>query len=414
MIACRNKSDRLAFEPFSRYGVTVTRHGDDFQVTDGLFTAIYPGDDMVPVVTSQGAAGNVNAVNIRGATRRPAEAQFVLSVYSMTDNSLAGQTRWQRIGGEHGLIKLTATLTGDTPWTESAFGGLEASATKGEGASQGRQVKEYLWAATSVPQRAMYCLRVQTAPEFPDRDVERLVGRFKVLGAPGVVAAPNSVHPAPVAAGQLEAALTAGHVAAADVVQRVVGKTSAWAVVVGRRDDAHAATEYRILRVLADAASELVIRPPIAHRPSVFRTVVSFEARDLDGDGSEDGVLVVEWTRELKKQFPETCRDCVQTTHETATQLYLLGGANDVQIGFTHLLSYRTTSDVAPDGAMPRPRDEQVKYQWLVIGTPKIVTISISPDRFAQINADRLPNALDPKIDPLLGESQSHLVTFPP
>lgn len=210
---------------------------------------------------------------------------------------------------------------------------------------------------------------------------------------------------------KMNAVLKARKLAPKAVVKRIATATAAWAVVATKRDRTRAATEYLVLRVRAGGTAALRLAPP-ATRQRWFDSVLSFEARDVDGDGSEEAFLVVRWGRGLTQKLPKTCRGCTQATKEQADQLYILGG-NGVKltIGFTHLLAYKTGSELLPRSRhLPRPNDEEVLYGWTIAGPPPVVRVQRYKIQVAE--APRIKGLLDPVKDPLLGDSRDVLIVF--
>ena len=127
---------------------------------------------------------------------------------------------------------------------------------------------------------------------------------------------------------------------------------------------------------------------------------ISLEVRDLDGDGIEEAVLVVDWRRTTKATGG--CKGCWVSTDEEAKQLYVLAGAGTaVARAFTHVVSYETHSEGFPeDNATPYASPEQVAYDWkLVDGKPPVVKLTRTKHEVAK--EDRLKGVLDPSIDPL-------------
>jgi hypothetical protein len=110
------------------------------------------------------------------------------------------------------------------------------------------------------------------------------------VAASGSAAAPFDANAA------LDAALAARHGGADAVKKRVASAASAWAVVAARSNDAGEVIELDVLAARPGGIAEAKLVPPEATK-STFDDVVSFEAKDLDGDGRDEGMLVVNWTR---------------------------------------------------------------------------------------------------------------------
>jgi hypothetical protein len=208
----------------------------------------------------------------------------------------------------------------------------------------------------------------------------------------------------------LDAALAARKLEPAAVVKRITTPTAGWAVVAARPDPMDKPTEYLVLRVRAADTAELRITPPRARQPASFDGVDALEARDLDGRGSEAAILTVRWNRTVQEAFPRECAGCFQRTDEEATQLYVIGGKARLQVGFTHLLSYKTSSLSMPeDNALPVPADEEVTYRYRIGGPPPGVAIQRTKH---EVSTRRVKGALDPAADPLLGGDRDAPVTL--
>jgi hypothetical protein len=142
---------------------------------------------------------------------------------------------------------------------------------------------------------------------------------------------------------------------------------------------------------------------------------VSLEARDLDGDGVDEGMVVLSWLRDTIQPFEKKkCRGCLLTTGEHANQLYVLhGSGSTLDTAFTHIVSYKTLSAAAPeDNPMPYPDAEEISYDWKVTaGKPAVVTLTRTQNTIA--SGKRLEGVLDPSTDPLFSAGAGKEVQIP-
>jgi hypothetical protein len=225
----------------------------------------------------------------------------------------------------------------------------------------------------------------------------------------GSASAAGSAAPAaPVAKldpGALDAALAARSLAGDAVKQRATTPRSAWAIAASKRDEHGDALEFDVVRVRAGGAvDELRLTPPPAPDapvPPDFAEVVSFEVRDLDGDGVDEGVLVADWQRTTMAPPDKHCRECSMSTGEEAKQLYVIRGTGALAIAFTHVVSYTTETDGnPPPGAPPFADPENVAYEWKIAdGNPATLELTRTDNQVA--TQKRLAGVLDPASDPL-------------
>lgn len=217
---------------------------------------------------------------------------------------------------------------------------------------------------------------------------------------PTTPVAPGSAVAAPFdAKAALDDALAARHVGADAVKKCVVSAASAWAVIGAKANDAGELIEIDVLAARRDGIAEAKLVPPAATK-STFDDVVSFEAKDLDGDGTDEGLLVLTWTRDTK--VPGEEEGWAVSTDEWVTQLYVLVGTTpSLRTAFAHVISYETQSEGMPeDNPTPYPEPEHVAYDWSVVaGTPPIVKLTRTKSEVAA--KDRLRGVLDPASDPL-------------
>lgn len=193
----------------------------------------------------------------------------------------------------------------------------------------------------------------------------------------------------------LDDALAAKHLAPDAVLKRVASPTSAWAVVASKRNDLKDPVALDVVASRADGVSETHIDAPAGK--ASFKSVDSLEARDLDGNGTDEGLLVLHWIRSttVKGEQPEW----QLIGDEEGHQLYVLGGAT-LHPAFTHLISYSSTSTTVPeDNAMSKPEDDTVTYDWSIAGKPPVVSLKRTKGDIA--TKDRIKGDLDPASDPL-------------
>jgi hypothetical protein len=198
----------------------------------------------------------------------------------------------------------------------------------------------------------------------------------------------------------LDAALAAKHVGADAVKKQIASATSAWAVVVGKSNDADEVVELDVIAARADGIAEVQLVPPAGTKPATFGDVASFEAQDLDGNGSDEGLLVVNWSRNTT--VPGEEKGYAVMTDEQVRELYVLAGAAPtLKPAFTHVVSYESHSEGMPeDNVTPYPEDETVTYDWSVVPGPQ-PAVKLTRTKSEVAAKDRLKGALDPVTDPL-------------
>jgi hypothetical protein len=243
---------------------------------------------------------------------------------------------------------------------------------------------------------------IDVPPEWEQTGTIKLAPGTTVIAPPVAGAAPavavGSAAAAPVDANAaLDAALAAKHVKRSAVQKRITSATSAWAVIVDKANKAGEVLQLEVLASRPDGIAEIRLAPP---KPGTFGDVVSFEAKDLDGDGSDEGVLVVGWTRITT--IPGEQDGWQVYTLEEARQLYVLAGAAPtLRPAFAHVVSYETSSEGVPEeNVTPYPEPESVTYDWSVAtGKPALVKLTRTKSEVAA--RDRLRGVLDPASDPL-------------
>lgn len=197
----------------------------------------------------------------------------------------------------------------------------------------------------------------------------------------------------------LDAAIAAKGIAADDVKRRIASATSAWAVVASKKNGTGDIIEFDVLAARGNGVAELPLVAPAGSKPSTFAEVLSLDAKDLDGNGVDEGLLVVEWHRDTT--IPGEQKGWSVYTDEEAHELYVLAGAPALRAAFTHLVSYTTHSEGVPeDNPTSYPSDETVTYDWAATpGKPPAIKLTRTHSEVAQ--HDRLKGVLDPATDPL-------------
>jgi hypothetical protein len=199
----------------------------------------------------------------------------------------------------------------------------------------------------------------------------------------------------------LDAALKKQGIADKDVTKRVNGPHSAWALIVSKsRDDGFYVTEYTIVRAGEEGVAEL---PIPAHAggtdPSLNKDVNTFDVRDLDGDGRDECIAVLEWQRSFTFPYAKGCKHCEYGEGEGGKQLYVIrdkGAALDV--AFTHMVEYTTLSQPSTADDPDPPEAEKVAYEWKIDGSPPVASFMRTDD---DLNPKRPKDLLDPASDPL-------------
>jgi hypothetical protein len=213
-----------------------------------------------------------------------------------------------------------------------------------------------------------------------------------LAGSGSAGAAPTPPAPAKDVAKALDDALAAKHLAPDAVLKRIASPTSAWAVLASKKNAAQELLSVDVIASRGDGVAEVHLDPPSGNKV-IVDGVESLESKDLDGNGIDEGVLVIDWTRVTNGAV---------RVDESGHQLYVIGGAAQrLRVAFTHLISYKSTSTVLDeDNATPAPGDEEVSYEWKVApGTPPVVTLERTTSEIAA--QDRLAGMLDPAHDPL-------------
>ena len=233
-------------------------------------------------------------------------------------------------------------------------------------------------------------------------------GPHEGSGAPAPVRPAAKLDPA-----QLDAALQARSITAADVARRGGSTTSAWAVAISKRNRSGEKIEYAVIRIRASDTAELRLAVPPSDPAS--QDIASLEVRDLDGDGIDEAILVVHWGRDTLEPA-KGCNNCGAMTTEGVDQLYVVGGTGgSLTTRFTHVVSYDTSSAAYPDErAAPHPEPERVAYDWKVAsGKPAMVTLTRTANQVTK--RPRLQGVLDPATDPLFsaGAGKSIALTLP-
>jgi len=198
----------------------------------------------------------------------------------------------------------------------------------------------------------------------------------------------------------LDTALAAKHVGPDVVKKRVSSASSAWAIVGGKVNDLKALLGIDVIASRGEGIAELHIEPPAGTSPGTIESIESLDAKDLDGDAADEGVLVVDWSRDTT--IPGEQPHWGVSTTEHVRQLYVLAGAAPkLRVAFTHAVSYETSSTGFPeDNPTPYPDSESVTYDWTVApGKPPTVTLKRTKSEVA--DKDRLKGVLNPVTDPL-------------
>ncbi|MBV8759634.1 MAG: hypothetical protein JO257_20260, partial [Deltaproteobacteria bacterium] len=193
----------------------------------------------------------------------------------------------------------------------------------------------------------------------------------------------------------LDDALAAKHLAPDAVLERVASPTSAWAVVATKLDDVKNVVAIDVVASRADGVAEVHLAPPTGK--ASFKSVDSLEAKDLDGNGTDEATLVLHWVRETSIKGEQPGWQLM--ADEEGHQLYVLGGA-PVRVAFTHLISYTSTATTLPeDNTMSKPDDETVTYDWSIAGKPPAVSLKRTKSEVAA--KDRVKGTLEPASDPV-------------
>jgi hypothetical protein len=190
----------------------------------------------------------------------------------------------------------------------------------------------------------------------------------------------------------LDDALATKHLAPDAVLKRIASPTSAWAVVANKKNAAQELLSVDVIASRGNGIAEVHIDPPSGNKV-IVNGLDSLESKDLDGNGIDEGLLVLDWTRVTNGAV---------RVDESGRQLYVIGGAAQaLRVAFTHLISYKSTSTALDeDNPTPTPGDEEVTYDWKVApGTPPVVTLERTKSEIAA--QDRLAGMLDPAHDPL-------------
>jgi hypothetical protein len=168
-------------------------------------------------------------------------------------------------------------------------------------------------------------------------------------------------------------------------------------VVATKRNDADEVTELDVIAARADGVAEAQLVPPAGTKPATIGDVASFEAKDLDGDGRDEGLLVVNWSRNTT--IPGEEKGWAVMTDEQVRELFVLAGpAPTLKPALAHIVSYESHSEGMPeDNVTPYPEDETVTYDWSVVPG----AVKLTRTKFEVAAKDRLKGALDPAHDPL-------------
>jgi hypothetical protein len=163
---------------------------------------------------------------------------------------------------------------------------------------------------------------------------------------------------------------------------------SAWAVIRGPRNANLELTEMNLLRVNSAGVEVMKMTPTVRKNQTVWSNEVPpLDVRDLDGDGSDDCMLVLEW---------------LQTTPsgvgEGAKQLYVIPGGGPLKIAYTTIIDYSTGGDDG-DGRKGLPPPDHIGFDWKVTGPPPVLSLERTEN---QVNAKRLPGLTDLATDPLM------------
>jgi hypothetical protein len=207
------------------------------------------------------------------------------------------------------------------------------------------------------------------------------------------VAAPAVSAAAKIDDAALDAAITAKGLDPHAVRQRAVLPHSAWAVIQAPRNADLKVVELDLVRVRADGAAVLKLTPPQHAAPTWWNTDIDpFNVRDLDGDGHDDCLLVLQWLQ-----------DVPHGPGEVAKQLYVIADGAPPKVAFTTIIDYATASDDSDAGGGKKPaRPEHVAYDWKVAGTPPILSLKRTE---STLNRKRAHGLLDPAADPLMSAS---------
>ena len=200
----------------------------------------------------------------------------------------------------------------------------------------------------------------------------------------------------------LDAALEKQGIADKNVTKRATGPHSEWALIVSKtRDDGFYVTEYTVVRAAQDGVAELAIPTHAGGSDqSLNKDVNTFEVRDLDGDGHDECLAVLEWQRGFTFPYAKGCKHCEYGEGEGGKQLYVIrdkGAALDV--AFTHMVEYTTLSQPGTVDDPDPPAAEKIAYEWTVDGSPPVVRLTRTDD---ELNPKRPHELLDPATDPLL------------
>ena len=177
-----------------------------------------------------------------------------------------------------------------------------------------------------------------------------------------------------------------------------------WSITVAARDDVGDPAAVRVAWQRDGARAALTLVPPDGAHRAWFDGVASLELRDVDGDGDGDGtdaaVLVLRWSRHSVVSLVTDGDDDEPAwiaTLEQAEQLYVVratGGA--LELAFTHLIAYTTSTDAAETVDRPTADVERVRYAYeITAGAVRLTRIE-----HEVAAAYRLPGVLDPARDP--------------
>jgi hypothetical protein len=215
-------------------------------------------------------------------------------------------------------------------------------------------------------------------------------------------AAPAAPPSAPIDDHALDAAIATQGWKPAAVRQRKLGARSAWAVVEAPRTAHNEVVELELLRVRSDGAAVLSLAPPAHGGTTTWNEdVAPFEVRDLDGDGREECVLVLEW----QTTVPGTL------IGEGAKQLYVIAGDGAPRVAFTAIVDYSTLAQQETDhDRTDPPPPEHIAYDWKIDGKPPVVSLQRTA---SELNKKRHPGLTRPGIDPLLSTGERADVPLP-
>jgi hypothetical protein len=162
-------------------------------------------------------------------------------------------------------------------------------------------------------------------------------------------------------------------------------------VAEGPRTAHNEVVELELLRVRQDGVAVLPLAPPSHPGTTTWNEdVAPFEVRDLDGDGREECVLVLEW----QTTVPGTL------IGEGARQLYVVAGDGAPRVAFTTIIDYSTLAqqETDHDRADP-PSPEHIAHDWKIDGKPPVLSLQRTA---SELNKKRHPALARPGIDPLL------------